>query len=247
MNASADPHPNMRGERLRLGLTLNQLAAQCKKAGVPVSASELCRIEGNIHAPRPRLRKVLAGVLGMSTDDFPVTGNWKNPVAGKPVTENPGPAMGGAGVREPAKRVSAEDHVNWLGLEPGTERALTSAGVKFAADVARLVEQGDLTRVRGIGMFQLEEIERVLYETGLSATLRPCLTGEHHPVTEICLVRCLGLSTRPFRALTGAEVNTVAEAVELVKTGEIRFIRGLGQKCCEELRTALAKAGLRWG
>lgn len=60
----------LRVRRLEQGLTLKQLAAQCREQGVRVSVSELSRIERYIHAPRPALRKMLAGVLGVTVTDF---------------------------------------------------------------------------------------------------------------------------------------------------------------------------------
>lgn len=76
MNASADPHVDIRAKRLGQGWTMLQLAEKCRaEAGVSVSTSEISRIERYIHAPRPALRKALADLLGMSTDDFPITGD----------------------------------------------------------------------------------------------------------------------------------------------------------------------------
>ncbi|MEV8395627.1 MULTISPECIES: helix-turn-helix transcriptional regulator [unclassified Streptomyces] len=60
----------LRSQRLRLGLTLENLAAQCAGRGAPVHSSQLSRIERGIYIPRPRLRAVLAGILAVDTDDF---------------------------------------------------------------------------------------------------------------------------------------------------------------------------------
>lgn len=66
-----------------------RLAEKCREeAGVPVSASEISRIERHIHAPRPALRKALADLLGVSTGDFPITGDGQ---ARKPAAKKPGP------------------------------------------------------------------------------------------------------------------------------------------------------------
>lgn len=62
--------PPVRVKRLELGLTMKNLAATCAANGAKVSASEISRIERGIHAPRPALRKVLAGVLGLKVTDF---------------------------------------------------------------------------------------------------------------------------------------------------------------------------------
>lgn len=62
--------PPIRVKRLRLGMTMKMLAAECAANGTRVSASEISRIERGIHAPRPTLRKVLAEVLGLDVTDF---------------------------------------------------------------------------------------------------------------------------------------------------------------------------------
>lgn len=250
VNALAGPRPSMRRKRLGLGLTLNGLAARCTEAGAPVTAPALSRIERRLQAPRPALRKTLADVLGMSTDDFPIAGNLedeapaKNPPVKKPVVKRPGPERRVPGARERAARVTAGDHVNRLGLGPGTEKALISAGVKFVGDVAGLAERSDLVMVPDIGMFQRAVIERVLCEMGLYPA-KPCLTGEPHPVTGTCLIGCLGVSTRTSGALVRADAGSVAETAELITTGEISSVRGIGPKGCEELRIALANADLQ--
>jgi len=59
-----------RTQRLRLGLTLRQLAEQCANEGVPVSFSNLARIERGEWIPRPQLRAVLAKLLDLDVTDF---------------------------------------------------------------------------------------------------------------------------------------------------------------------------------
>ncbi|MGW6739686.1 helix-turn-helix domain-containing protein [Streptomyces sp. NPDC055025] len=60
----------LRSQRIRLGLTLEDLAAQCASRGVTVHHSHLSRIERGVYIPRPRLRAVLAGILDVDSDDF---------------------------------------------------------------------------------------------------------------------------------------------------------------------------------
>lgn len=55
-------------ERLRRGLTLRALAQQCADKGVPVDFGQLARIERGEAIPRPRLRAVLAELLGLDID-----------------------------------------------------------------------------------------------------------------------------------------------------------------------------------
>ncbi|OSZ56282.1 hypothetical protein OQI_33855 [Streptomyces pharetrae CZA14] len=60
----------MKQQRLRLGMTQQELADLCAEAGAPVDESHLSRIERGIYTPRPRLRAVLANLLDLDVDDF---------------------------------------------------------------------------------------------------------------------------------------------------------------------------------
>jgi transcriptional regulator with XRE-family HTH domain len=60
-----------RAARLRRGWTLRDLAGHCAEKGVPVDHGQLARIERGESIPRPRLRAVLAELLGIdAVDDF---------------------------------------------------------------------------------------------------------------------------------------------------------------------------------
>jgi transcriptional regulator with XRE-family HTH domain len=60
--------------RLRLGKTLAGVAAECTERGAPVSEGQLSRIERGLFNPRPKLRAVLAEVLGLdAVEDIEVT------------------------------------------------------------------------------------------------------------------------------------------------------------------------------
>lgn len=418
MNMPARPGADLRGKRLEQGWTLVTLAKKCRAAGVPVSASELSRIECNLHAPRPELCKALADLLGLRVSDITgkapteqdvrdrVPKNPKKPTSGqvsrrpepeaskpkdavqersangidwdeyavnyvhhgkygievipddygrRPPIEPPGSGRpeeteryweddddgpyatllrivetychpsawdgaydqlrtrardGGRGgngaemrvfkrelaelIRDPlllpshllgiaadyddgsdlaflhrlwrdlygdepmprtrgvrtlsvppSPAVSAEDHISRLGLDQATENALTWAGAKTVADVARLVERDDLGRTRGIGLVRRAEIERALYEAGHYPTPTPCMTGEEHPVADSCPIRCLNVPTRVVGALDRAGARTIAEALQLISRREIRDVRGLADIGVAELRSALIKAGYR--
>lgn len=60
----------LRDRRVRLGLTLAELAAECTKRGAPATESAMSRIERGIHVPRPGVRKALADVLDLDVTDF---------------------------------------------------------------------------------------------------------------------------------------------------------------------------------
>jgi transcriptional regulator with XRE-family HTH domain len=59
-----------RKQRLRLGLTLRQLAERCKAEGVSVDFSQLARIERGDSVPNPALRATLARLLDLDVTDF---------------------------------------------------------------------------------------------------------------------------------------------------------------------------------
>ncbi|MFD9952435.1 helix-turn-helix domain-containing protein [[Kitasatospora] papulosa] len=59
----------LRQQRLRLGLTLEDVVAKCADEGVKVHNSQLSRIERGVAQPRPRLRADLARVLGLDALD----------------------------------------------------------------------------------------------------------------------------------------------------------------------------------
>ncbi|MFI7137229.1 helix-turn-helix transcriptional regulator [Streptomyces massasporeus] len=60
----------MKQQRLRRGMTQQELADLCAEAGAPVDESHLSRIERGIYTPRPKLRSVLAALLDMDIEDF---------------------------------------------------------------------------------------------------------------------------------------------------------------------------------
>lgn len=64
----------MRVARLRLGLTLLQVAELCAERGVTISEGALSRIERGHYAGRPETRAALAAVLNLdAAADFEVT------------------------------------------------------------------------------------------------------------------------------------------------------------------------------
>ena len=56
-------------QRLRRGMTQQELADLCAEAGAPVDESHLSRIERGIYTPRPRLRSVLAELLDLDIEE----------------------------------------------------------------------------------------------------------------------------------------------------------------------------------
>lgn len=59
-----------KAQRLRKGLTLRQLAAQCSDKGMPVGFSQLAKIERGESVPNPKLRAILADLLDLDVTDF---------------------------------------------------------------------------------------------------------------------------------------------------------------------------------
>lgn len=64
-----------RHERERQGLTLEDLAARCEKAGLKIDHSTISRWEAGIFGPTARRLKVLADALNVDVDDLCLTAN----------------------------------------------------------------------------------------------------------------------------------------------------------------------------
>lgn len=60
-----EPASPIRKARIRLGLTLSQVAERCTDQGVPISEGQVSRIERGHAAGRPETRVALAGILGL--------------------------------------------------------------------------------------------------------------------------------------------------------------------------------------
>ncbi|MGC9540230.1 helix-turn-helix domain-containing protein [Streptomyces sp. UG1] len=61
----------LRNARLRLGLTTTQVAERCTADGAKIDSGQVSRYERGIHAPEPRIRVVLARILGVdAATDF---------------------------------------------------------------------------------------------------------------------------------------------------------------------------------
>lgn len=58
-----------RHRRLKGGMSLRALAARCAQEGVPVSDSQLSKIERGLYTPRPLLRATLARILDLHIDE----------------------------------------------------------------------------------------------------------------------------------------------------------------------------------
>jgi transcriptional regulator with XRE-family HTH domain len=61
---------DLRAKRLQLGLTLRELSSECAERGAPIHFTQLGLIERGKAVPRPRVRAVLAGILGIDVTDF---------------------------------------------------------------------------------------------------------------------------------------------------------------------------------
>ncbi|MFF0138028.1 helix-turn-helix transcriptional regulator [Streptomyces sp. NPDC005227] len=56
--------------RISRGMTQQALAEKCAKSGAPVNESHISRIERGVYTPRPKLRAVLAELLGLDIEAF---------------------------------------------------------------------------------------------------------------------------------------------------------------------------------
>lgn len=60
----------LRRRRLKLGLTLVDLAGRCAQAGVPVTHAHLSKLDRGLYTPRPHLRRALVQLLDLDDDAF---------------------------------------------------------------------------------------------------------------------------------------------------------------------------------
>ena len=61
----------LRNARMRLGLTVTEVAEKCTEQGAKVDSGQISRYERGIHAPEPRTRVILAKILGVdAATDF---------------------------------------------------------------------------------------------------------------------------------------------------------------------------------
>ncbi|MGH3381782.1 MAG: helix-turn-helix domain-containing protein [Actinoallomurus sp.] len=65
----AEPRSPMQGRRIELGLSLRALAAECHRAGGPISNSQLSKVERGQCRPRPAARRAIKQVLGLDPID----------------------------------------------------------------------------------------------------------------------------------------------------------------------------------
>ncbi|MDX3033011.1 helix-turn-helix transcriptional regulator [Streptomyces scabiei] len=65
-------------QRLRHGMTQLDLAEKCRAAGASVDESHISRIERGIYTPRPRLRAVLADLLGLDVEEIGLQGRERS-------------------------------------------------------------------------------------------------------------------------------------------------------------------------
>ncbi|MEU5111673.1 helix-turn-helix transcriptional regulator [Streptomyces longwoodensis] len=61
---------SVKRERLRRGMTQQELAEKCTQVGAPVDESHLSRIERGVYTPRPKLRAVLAQLLDLDVEEI---------------------------------------------------------------------------------------------------------------------------------------------------------------------------------
>lgn len=61
----------LRNARFRLGLTVTQVAERCTAAGAKVHNGQISRYERGLTTPEPRIRAILADILGVdAATDF---------------------------------------------------------------------------------------------------------------------------------------------------------------------------------
>ena len=136
--------------------------------------------------------------------------------------------------------LSQEDFIGLLNLTNRSLNALRRSGIRTVGEVARLVESGGIRTIRGLGKKSILEIEDRLAHVEISET-----SEVEAIVGAILGIGQLKLTKRSFNALRNAGIRTVGEVARLVKSGEIRTIRGLGKECILEIKDRLAQIEIR--
>ena len=132
--------------------------------------------------------------------------------------------------------LSKEDFIEYLHLTNRSFNALRRSGIRTVGEVAHLVESGMIGNIRGLGRKCISEIEDRLAHVKI---------GEASEVKTnagaILGIGQLKLTKRSRNALRNADIQTVAEVIDLVESGGIRNVRGLGRKCILEIQDKLTK------
>lgn len=145
--------------------------------------------------------------------------------------------------------LSAEDSIEELHLTNRSFNALTRAGIRTVGEVSRLVDSGGLRTLSGLGRKSTLELEiesKVAEANNFdSARTEPKIDSAPNQVyanlSSETPIKKLNLSRRAFNALRRIPIQTVGEVRQLVESGELRTIRGLGIKCILEITESLGQ------
>ena len=105
-------------------------------------------------------------------------------------------------------------------------------GVSLAT-LNRIDEEGKLVsyRPRGHRRYSLTMLDEYLEKS-------------HIPVSSEDPIEVLGLSVRSFNALMHASIRTIGELVQIVESGNLREVRGIGPKSLPEIENSLTRVRL---
>ena len=147
--------------------------------------------------------------------------------------------------------LSPEDSIVQLNLTNRSFNALTRVGIRTVGEVLRLVKSGRLRYIRNLGRKSISEIESKLGQVKSEVgNLEKCENfDDKKQWTPLYLsqgdpIELLNLTLDSFSALTRADVRTVGEAAQLVKSGRLRTIPALGRKSFSEITAKLAQVNI---
>ena len=135
--------------------------------------------------------------------------------------------------------LSQEDFIERLNLTHRSFNALSRSGIQTVGELARLVESGKIQTIRGLGRTSILEIKDTLARVEIGSTSEVEANIDVIP-EENCIGR-LNLTSRSFNALTSSDIRTVSEIAQLVESGKIQTIRGIGRENILEIKDRLAE------
>ena len=145
--------------------------------------------------------------------------------------------------------LSQEDSIEKLYLRNRAFNALTRAGVQTISKVLQLVESDGLETIPALGQKSIIEIKNKLaHITALNDSKK--IEANRNAISDQDYVHLsledpigqLDLTPRSLNALTRAKIRTIGEVLQLVESGRIKTLRGLGRKSIQEIKEKVIQA-----
>ena len=137
--------------------------------------------------------------------------------------------------------------IDQLNLTNSSFNALTRAGIRTVGELIQLVQSDGLQTIPALGRKSISEIKsklaqvEILDDSEVEANTDAISYRNYVHLSHEDAIEELNLTPRSFNALTRASVQTVAEVLQLVESGGLRNVRGLGRKSISEIKDKLVQ------